>query len=563
MYRPLSYRSSRKAIQVMLAGILMSLALLISACGTGSLTQQQADQAHNQLTTLLRRAQAIGVPTASLQPIELQKNKLDNSRAPFSLFNDQAVSTYYDNIDQRYQQLVTQTQGIIATSTESAQSKAMRDVQNFQMALARERNKGSINVSYFSNKFSADQKQLSLAQSPKDFAALSRDTQADTDTLNQIQPTMNLLNYFNQAIGQLQDAKIDATGMQQQYQLDLQTLNGVKSTKDIDKLTNLIDAQYQQTVVTSNQALPYVGAAKLREFQSQINLLKSYGSDTTSDTKAFDADQASLNSAKNAQDYQNFTKKVNADMAKMTPDLIRGGAGALVQQFHHEVTTWSNAHMYHDPYDGGTYPYTAGYDLNGTGGDLDVALSQAYTTSDYQSVLDQANNALFDLHMLEANFKDKTPYNQVHATDKIFLQHYNLMKGQVLLVSLTEQSMRIFQDGKLVRSYYVTTGRYERPSEPGVWTVLDRRSPTKFVSSDPKSSPFWYPPTPINYAILYNPNGSFVHDATWRTDFGPGTQFPHADGGAPTGSHGCVNLPLDEEAWVYNNTNWNTIVALY
>ncbi|HET8913818.1 MAG TPA: hypothetical protein VFN23_20260, partial [Ktedonobacteraceae bacterium] len=237
MYRPLSYRSSRKAIQVMLAGILMSLALLISACGTGSLTQQQADQAHNQLTTLLRRAQAIGVPTASLQPIELQKNKLDNSRAPFSLFNDQAVSTYYDNIDQRYQQLVTQTQGIIATSTESAQSKAMRDVQNFQMALARERNKGSINVSYFSNKFSADQKQLSLAQSPKDFAALSRDTKADTDTLNQIQPTMNLLNYFNQAIGQLQDAKIDATGMQQQYQLDLQTLNGVKSTKDIDKLT--------------------------------------------------------------------------------------------------------------------------------------------------------------------------------------------------------------------------------------------------------------------------------------------------------------------------------------
>jgi lipoprotein-anchoring transpeptidase ErfK/SrfK len=106
------------------------------------------------------------------------------------------------------------------------------------------------------------------------------------------------------------------------------------------------------------------------------------------------------------------------------------------------------------------------------------------------------------------------------------------------------------------------------PSLPGVWPTLDRKSPTIFKSPDPPGSPFWYPDTPINYAILYHWGGYNVHDAWWRADYGPGTQFPHTDSGgdqtfAGNGSHGCINMQEDQAAWVYNHTDWNTTIMVY
>ena len=162
----------------------------------------------------------------------------------------------------------------------------------------------------------------------------------------------------------------------------------------------------------------------------------------------------------------------------------------------------------------------------------------------------------------------QTPYNQMHTTDTQMLSHYNLTKKQVLVVSLAEQAMRVYQNGKLVNSYHVTTGRQELPSLPGVWSVLDRRSPVIFSAAEPKGSPFWFPDTPISYAILYHFGGYFVHDAPWRANFGPGTQFPHQDASGTTAynfadkhtgwdSHGCINENCKKASlagwWVYNH----------
>jgi len=210
----------------------------------------------------------------------------------------------------------------------------------------------------------------------------------------------------------------------------------------------------------------------------------------------------------------------------------------------------------------------AGYMSQGIGSDLDAALSYAQTPADLQNVVDEAQNALFNLHMMEQDYSDKTPYNQVHATDLQMLAHYNLQNQQVLMISLVEQAMRVYQNGKLVNAFQVTTGRNELPSLPGVWPTLDRLSPTTFISPDPPGSPYWYPNTPINYAILYHTGGYFVHDAWWRVNFGPGTQFPHYDTGgdesfAGDGSHGCINMQEDQAAWVYSHTNWNTIIVIY
>ncbi len=247
---------------------------------------------------------------------------------------------------------------------------------------------------------------------------------------------------------------------------------------------------------------------------------------------------------------------------------VQHEARALVQQFHQEASSWGQAHLYHDTYDRHQYALDSGYMQPGIGGLIDKDLAEARTTIDFENIVSETQYGLFNLHMLEADYTDTTPYNQVHASDLRMLEQYHLDTKMVLMVSLVGQAMRVYQQGKLVQAFAVTTGRFERPSLPGVWKMLDRQSPSIFVSADPPGSPYWFPNTPISYALLYHQGGFFVHDAPWRVSYGPGTQFPHQDASGNTaynfdGSHGCINLKKADMAWVYQHTDWNSVIVIY
>ena len=123
---------------------------------------------------------------------------------------------------------------------------------------------------------------------------------------------------------------------------------------------------------------------------------------------------------------------------------------------------------------------------------------------------------------------DHTPYNVMHETDMEMIQHYQL-QGQIVVISLVEQAMRVYQNGQLVRAFSITTGRPELPSMPGIWQELYRSSPATLVSAFPNNSPYWFPKTRVNYAILYQTGGHLIVDSSWRGTYGPGTQFPHRD----------------------------------
>ena len=76
------------------------------------------------------------------------------------------------------------------------------------------------------------------------------------------------------------------------------------------------------------------------------------------------------------------------------------------------------------------------------------------------------------------------------------LSHYSLTKKQVLVVSLAEQAMRVYQNGKLINSYHVTTGRQELPSLPGVWSVLTVDRLSSFRRQNPRVRPTGFPIRP-------------------------------------------------------------------
>ncbi len=193
-------------------------------------------------------------------------------------------------------------------------------------------------------------------------------------------------------------------------------------------------------------------------------------------------------------------------------------------------------------------------------------LSQAKSSADYQAVIASTQIELTNLRAMEANYSDSTPWNQTHHTDTNLLSQYKLDSGTVVVVSLLEQSMRVYQNGKLVKAFQVTTGGYNTPALPGSWQVLLHQTNVTLKSSVPKGSPDWFPPTPVHYALTFHTGGYLICDSWWRANYGPGTEFPHPGSGADNANNGsvsAVNLSEANMTWLYNNTQVNTSVVIY
>ena len=136
--------------------------------------------------------------------------------------------------------------------------------------------------------------------------------------------------------------------------------------------------------------------------------------------------------------------------------------------------------------------------------------------------------------------------------------------GKVILVNLAQQWLWAYQDQQLVYATVVTTGRPELPTPTGAFRIIWKVTDTEFISPWPAGSPFYYTPVHVNYAMLFLDGGFYLHDATWRHYFGPGTNVPHTnpDGTQETGSHGCVEMPLGAAAWLYNWSPYSTLVLI-
>ena len=550
---------------------LVLMAFLLSACGGDPQSQQQVVQYRATLTNEIAHAQSIGVPVAMLTPILQQTNALSNTSAPLSLFNEQPVIDYNSNLAQRYQMLTVELQGLVVQATQQLDYQASQDLQKMENALAERQSQKFVEARTFAAQLTNYQTQLAQAQYPKDYIRISQEARSSTQALHLMGPAYNALTSFKQVISQLHASRLDTTALSQQAQDDLQLFRNATGPDDFSQLIDLINTQMQETTVYSTQAIPYVGAAKLRQFSSDIDQLQKYGGNPSKFQQKLSADQQALANAKTLNDYLKVSAQIDSDTASIQFPLTQGEANYLLQQFHQEVASWGNSHQYHNPYDGGSYKLDYEYDLQGIGSDADYAVQTSQTLDDYLSDIDLLNNDLLHLRAMEADYNDKTPYTQPHATDISLMKHYNVYSssiGPVLVVSLIEQTLRFYNNGKLVRAFLIVSGQYLKPSPPGFWSIFDRRHPTEFKSSEPPGSAFWYPPTPIQYAMEFHAGGYFFHDSWWRGVYGPGTNFPHSDPSGTTsfngnGSHGCINMNPNDVAWLYNQIPWGTPVIVY
>src|SRR5207237_7995486 len=102
MHKMHSVHAPQRVAQAMLAVLLLGLTVLTTACGGDPQAQQSASQNKAQLDQMLQHAQQIGVHATSLAPIVKKEQQLNNSSAPFSLFNHQSDTNYYKNHANQY-----------------------------------------------------------------------------------------------------------------------------------------------------------------------------------------------------------------------------------------------------------------------------------------------------------------------------------------------------------------------------------------------------------------------------------------------------------------------------
>ncbi|MGY1423394.1 L,D-transpeptidase family protein [Bacillus cereus] len=122
-------------------------------------------------------------------------------------------------------------------------------------------------------------------------------------------------------------------------------------------------------------------------------------------------------------------------------------------------------------------------------------------------------------------------------------------------ISIAEQYIWIYKDGKLAVTTNVVTGKHSTSEDtsPGVWYVLYKRSPYTLKGSAVGKGDY---AVKVDYWVPFTNSGQGFHDAGWRTNWANNAYLTG-------GSGGCVNLPPSIAKNVYDNLNTYEPVIVY
>jgi lipoprotein-anchoring transpeptidase ErfK/SrfK len=123
--------------------------------------------------------------------------------------------------------------------------------------------------------------------------------------------------------------------------------------------------------------------------------------------------------------------------------------------------------------------------------------------------------------------------------------------GKRITINVRRERLRAWVGHQVVMTTLVTTGDAALPTPLGWYQVYARYSPYTFISPWSRSSPYWYPPSRVSFAMEFA-RGYFIHDAPWRTVFGPGSNVQNQPGTNYGGTHGCVNVPYWAARFLYS-----------
>lgn len=122
-------------------------------------------------------------------------------------------------------------------------------------------------------------------------------------------------------------------------------------------------------------------------------------------------------------------------------------------------------------------------------------------------------------------------------------------------VSIAEQRIWIYKEGKLVVTTSVVTGKHStgEDTSPGVWYILFKRTPYTLKGSAVGKANY---SVQVDYWAPFTNSGQGFHDASWRTNWSSNAYLT-------AGSGGCVNTPPSVMKTVYDNLSTFDPVVVY
>jgi lipoprotein-anchoring transpeptidase ErfK/SrfK len=110
-------------------------------------------------------------------------------------------------------------------------------------------------------------------------------------------------------------------------------------------------------------------------------------------------------------------------------------------------------------------------------------------------------------------------------------------------VDLSDQRLYAYEGDTIANSFIVSTGTWRTPTIKGKFKVYIR-----LRSGDMRGPGYYLPDVPY---IMYFKGDYGLHGTYWHNNFG-----------TPM-SHGCVNLSIDDAAWLYNWSAMGTVVNVH
>lgn len=122
-------------------------------------------------------------------------------------------------------------------------------------------------------------------------------------------------------------------------------------------------------------------------------------------------------------------------------------------------------------------------------------------------------------------------------------------------VSIKEQRIWIYKDGKLAVTTNVVTGKHstQEDTSPGVWYILYKRSPYTLSGSSAGNPNY---SIEVDYWAPFTNSGQGFHDASWRSNWSSNAYLT-------AGSGGCVNVSPSVMKSVYDALSIYDPVVVY
>jgi lipoprotein-anchoring transpeptidase ErfK/SrfK len=148
--------------------------------------------------------------------------------------------------------------------------------------------------------------------------------------------------------------------------------------------------------------------------------------------------------------------------------------------------------------------------------------------------------------------------NSVDAGNGIYGQEsrhvdFNIGDANIYKVNAQTHQMKVFQNGKLLRTIPITTGKPGFTTRSGVKVIIEKFDSKRMNSETvgiARNDPEAYDIDDVKWAMRVTYSGEFIHAAPWSV----------SSQGYANVSHGCTGMSTDNAGWLYSISKRGDVV---